>query len=287
MTQKIKMLNTDLAQKFLLEDHNARGVIVHLTQSYHDILKQHQYPSVIKHILGEALVCAALLIETIKLDGRITIQFQSKGAIRLLVAQINSDGHLRGLAQWDSDAPEAVLKQGFSSGELAVTLFRKGSNTPMQGIVSLENRTVCEALAYYFKQSEQLPTHFSVAVTDEYAVGMLLQQMPEQSHDYDKLAWQSLLTQIKKINPAELFYDNNASFLLHYFSEESIRLFDARELVFQCGCTIEKMENAIRLVGAEEANMILKEKSEIVVTCEYCNHAYAFDRAAVEAIFRS
>jgi molecular chaperone Hsp33 len=287
MTQKIKMLNTDSVQKFLLEDHNARGVIVHLTQSYHDILKQHQYPCVIKHILGEALVCAALLMETIKLDGRMTIQFQSKGAIRLLVAQINSDGHLRGLAQWDSDAPEEVLRQGFSSGELVVTLFRKGSHAPMQGIVSLENRTVSEALAYYFKQSEQLPTHFSVAVTDEYAVGMLLQQMPEQKHDYDKLAWQSLLAQIKKINPAELFYDNNASFLLHYFSEESIRLFDARELVFQCGCTVEKMENAIRLIGATEANDILKEKSEIVVTCEYCNHAYTFDRDAVEAIFRS
>lgn len=285
MPNKIKMLHTDSVQKFLLEERDVRGVIVHLTKSYHEILKQHNYPEIIQKHLGEVLVAAALLVETIKLNGRMTIQFQSEGAIQLLVAQINNEGHLRGLAQWDSNASDAELLAGFSSGELVITIFQRGFERPMQGIVSLENRTISEALTYYFLQSEQLPTTFSLAVTKEYAVGMLLQLMPKEKCSDHESSWEKISKHVLAINPAEIFYDNNASFLAYYFPDEAVRLFDARELSFKCGCTKEKMENAIRMMGQSEANLILKEKSEIVVTCEYCNHHFAFDRAAVEQIF--
>lgn len=286
MSDKIKILNTDSVQKFLLEEKNARGAIVHLTESYLQILKQHNYPPIIQQYLGEVLVAITLLMETIKLNGRMTIQFQSEGVIRLLVAQINSEGHLRGLAQWDSSAADVELLNGFGSGELVITIFQKGMDRPMQSIVSLENRTISEALTFYFLQSEQLPTTFSLAVTDKYAVGMLLQLMPEDKAGCDEESWEIIAKRVKEINPKEIFYDNNESLLSFYFPNDLIRLFDARELKFQCGCNIEKMENTVRVLGEEEANLILKEKAEIVVTCEYCNHQYAFDREKVEEVFR-
>lgn len=279
------MLNTDSVQKFLLEDRDVRGVIVHLTKSYHDILKQHNYPDIIQKQLGEVLVAAALLVETIKLNGRMTIQFQSEGAVQLLVAQINSEGHLRGLAQWDLTASDAALSAGFGGGELVITIFQRGHERPMQGIVSLENRTISEALTFYFLQSEQLPTTFSLSVTKEYAVGMLLQLMPQEKSNAHAESWAEISKRVLEINPAEIFYDNNASFLTYYFPDEAVRLFDARELVFQCGCNKEKMENAIRVMGQAEANLILEEKSEIVVTCEYCNRHFAFDRETVGRVF--
>ncbi|MDP1573552.1 MAG: Hsp33 family molecular chaperone HslO [Coxiellaceae bacterium] len=286
MTQPtIKMLNSDSVQKFLIENHDIRGVIVHLTDSYQTILKQHDYPAPIQKLLGEVLVASALLVETIKLNGRMTIQFQSEGAIQLLVAHINSDGHLRGLAQWNSSVDEAALTSGFGKGELVITIFQKGFDRPMQGIVSLENRTISEALSFYFLQSEQLPTTFSLAVTEKYAVGMLLQLMPEENNTNRKESWETISKQVSEINAAEIFYDNNASFLAYYFPEDEVRLFDARELSFVCGCTTDKMANAIFTLGETEANAILKEKAEIVVTCEYCNHHFAFDRGKVEAIF--
>ncbi len=287
MTKKVKMCNTDAVQKFMLENQDVRGVIVHLTESYQAILKQHNYPEIIQRYLGEVLVASALLIETIKLNGRLTIQFQSEGAIQLLVAQINSDGHLRGLAQWDASATETALANGLGKGELIITIFQKGHDRPMQGLVSLENRTISEALTFYFLQSEQLPTTFSLAVTDEYAVGMLLQLMPEKTDgNAHKQSWNVIAKRVKAINAAELFYDNNASFLLHYFPDDAVRLFDARELKFVCGCSVDKMAGAIATLGEVEANEILKDKAEIVVTCEYCNHEFGFDRAKVEAIFR-
>src|SRR3989338_160045 len=208
MPNKIKMLNTDSVQKFMIENHHVRGVIVHLTKSYHQILSQHDYPPIIQKYLGEVLVASALMMETIKLNGRMTIQFQSEGAIQLLVAQINSDGHLRGLAQWDSSVVESELVNGFDKGELVITIFQKGQDRPMQGIVSLENRTISEALTFYFLQSEQLPTTFSLAVTDQYAVGMLLQLMPQERSDDHKASWEAISKRLREINPAEIVYDN-------------------------------------------------------------------------------
>ena len=286
MKNKVKMLNTDAAQKFMLENQDVRGVIVHLTESYQVILKQHNYPPIVQKFLGEVLLASTLLAETIKLNGRMTIQFQSDGAIKLLVAQINDRGHLRGLAQWDVNATDAELESGLGEGQLVITIFDNNQLEPLQSIVSLEKRSITEALSFYFLQSEQLPTQFSFAVNEEYAVGMLLQLLPEKINTERQASWKLLIEHVKEINPAELFYDNNASFLMYYFPEDEIRLFDARELKFECGCSVEKMANAISVMGEIEANLILKEKAEILVTCEYCNREFGFDREKVEGIFR-
>lgn len=286
MAKKLKMSLSDSTQKFILENHNVRGVIVHLTQSFRTMLEKHNYPSSIQKHLGEILLAAAMLMETIKLKGRLTIQFQSDSALKLLVAQINDEGQLRGLAQWDADATESELEKGLGDGSLVLTIFQKNQEQPMQSIVPLEHRSIADALAFYFLQSEQLPTVFSFAVKEDMASGFLLQMMPENNIPERDALWQSLVERVNKIDPQELFYDNNASFLQFYFGNDDIRLFDSRDLIFKCGCSIEKMEQAIRVMGQFEANLIVKEQSEIVVTCEYCNQQYAFDRAAVEQLFR-
>lgn len=286
MSKKLKMSLSDSTQKFILENHNVRGVMVHLTHSFRTMLEKHDYPTSVQKHLGEILLAAAMLMETIKLNGRLTIQFQSDSALKILVAQINDEGQLRGLAQWDANATDAELETGLGDGSLVLTIFQKNQEQPMQSIVQLERRSIADALAFYFLQSEQLPTVFSFAVKEDMASGFLLQMMPENNNPERDTLWQSLVERVNKIDPQELFYDNNASFLQYHFGDDDIRLFDSHDLVFKCGCSVEKMEQAIRVMGQAEANLIIKEQSEIVVTCEYCNNEYAFDRAAVEQLFR-
>lgn len=283
-SQKITLSTDDVSQKFMIDTAHARGVIVHLTQSYQTILEKHDYPALIQQYIGEILLAAVLLLETIKLDGRMIIQFQSEQALKLLVAQINSEGQLRALAQWDRNADDAELQKAFSKGQLVITIFQKGRDEPMQSIVPLQGNTMTDALEFYFSQSEQLPTYFSFAVKSNMASGMLLQKMPENSDENSH--WKVIAEKFKTIDARELLYDNNISFLQHYFSEEDVRVFDVKKLQFHCGCSVEKMANAIYLMGEAEANLILKEKAEIVVNCDYCNAHFAFDREKVADIFR-
>jgi molecular chaperone Hsp33 len=57
--------------------------------------------------------------------------------------------------------------------------------------------------------------------------------------------------------------------------------------MFKCTCSEKRCENAVRLLGKDEAESILLEKQRIVVTCEFCNANFQFDRVDVERLFKS
>lgn len=280
------MKNADSIQKFLLEESNVRGVLVHLDKTYQTILSQHAYPKPVRDYLSQVLLAAALLSARIKLKGRMTIQFSSEGAIKMLVAQINDLGHMRGLAKWQQDSDATALAEGLSDGQLVITIFQEGFEQPLQSIVPIEGKTVAQALAFYFLQSEQLPTSFFFDADDQQAVGMLLQQLPEMKGKERQEQWRALMEQMSQFDTTALLYSDNTPLLQMEFAEENIRVFEPKQVTFKCTCSISKMENAVRMLGQAEANLILKDKREIEVNCEYCNHHYAFDRVMVEQLFQ-
>ena len=188
-TRMIK-LSPDTTRRFLFEHEPIRGQMAVLNQSYQTIMQQHGYPKSVARFLGEALVCSMLLIGVVKLKGQITIQFQSDGAIKMLVAKCNHLGHIRGLAQWRPDALQQDLNHALGQGELVVTMLRDDALEPYQSIVPLMNQSISRALEHYFMQSEQLPTRILLSVDDNQASGLLLQQMPDQTDDNN--AWQSV-----------------------------------------------------------------------------------------------
>jgi len=80
------MKNQDILQRFLFENIPIRGEIVHLKQSFQVIIKQHEYSPLVQAVLGEALALICLLTATIKFKGRMTLQFQGRGKLKLLLA---------------------------------------------------------------------------------------------------------------------------------------------------------------------------------------------------------
>jgi molecular chaperone Hsp33 len=62
-------------------------------------------------------------------------------------------------------------------------------------------------------------------------------------------------------------------------------VFDSREVRFGCSCSESRTRELIRSIGATEANAIIADEGVIQVLCEFCNHDYQFDSAAVDAIF--
>src|SRR5690554_5686016 len=90
---------TDQIQRFLFERTNVRGEIVHLQQAYAEVLDRHHYPPAVNRLLGELLAAVALLTDTIKLDGILSIEVRGEGALSLLMAESNPGGELRAIAR--------------------------------------------------------------------------------------------------------------------------------------------------------------------------------------------
>lgn len=272
----------DTVQRFLFDKLAMRGAIVHLDESYQTIMRQHAYPKSVAKLLGEALLSAVLLCNTIKFEGQLTIQFQSDGLISLLVAKCNHKGLIRAMSQWDHAALSDELEYALGDGQLVITIERDDAVKPYQSIVPFNRKSIAGALENYFEQSEQLPTQFVFAVDKGRAAGMMLQRMPDENFEQDN--WDKAAMIMQTVTTEELFGLENEKLIHRLYHEEDIRLFDVSPVEFYCNCSVERMANAIRACGKDEIEQILAEKQEVAVCCEYCNHEYKFSKDDIHGI---
>ncbi len=279
------MDNVDSTQRFIFEEANIRGELVHLNDSFITIMQQHNYPKFIQQFLGEVLVAAVLLAGTIKFEGELTIQLETNGPIDLLVAKCTDTFNIRGLADWKEDVKAGDLVEAFGQGKLVITIQPRKKTNYYQSIVPLAHRSVAEAIEHYFFQSEQLSTRLWLAVNDHSAAGMLLQLMPDVKAEEKENYWEHVVTLANTTKRDELLTLDNMVLLHRLYHEEDLRVFDEKPVNFRCTCTVERMEGAILTMGEEESNLLLKTNKEIAVTCEYCNHTFSFDKVDVARIF--
>lgn len=286
------MNDKDILQRFIFENASVRGEIVRLEESFKTIMQQHQYPPIIQRILGEMLVVASLLSASIKFKGRVTVQFQGKGSLKLLLAQSTHELHIRGLAQWQGELDQAELMKQLKAGVLAVMMDPEASSGQRyQGIVSWRGDSLAQSIEGYFSQSEQVPTRLWLAVDDKRAAGFLLQVMPRESARTGKVVegqhdWEHVCHLASTITANELLHLDNPTLLHRLYVEDDIRLFNPASVAFRCTCSLARSENALRLLSPEEVAEELAEKQKIVVTCEFCNSEYVFDRVDVARIFK-
>lgn len=279
------MPNGDTLQRFVFENADIRGEIAHLSASYETIMRQHNYPPVVRQLLGETLLAALLMTATIKFKGQLTVQFSGEGPVSLLVAKCDHHFRIRGLAQFDATALADDIDASFHSGRLVVTIQRDDKPQPYQSIIPLEGHSIAQGLEHYFSQSEQIPTRIWLSTDERSAAGMLIQLLPGKPNQEREDFWEYATKIGETITDSELLSLNNTTILHRLYHEEDLRLFDPQPVVFRCQCSHAGMREAIKLLGEAEANDMLLEKQVIQVTCEYCNRGYDFDRTAIEEIF--
>lgn len=282
------MNDKDVLQRFIFENNPVRGELVRLNESYRSITEQHGYPPIIRNLLGEALAAVVLLSSIIKFNGRLTIQFRGNSKLKLLVAQCDQQFHLRGLVQWEGELNKDELCIALNQGVLAI-MMDPGipGGKRYQGIVEWKGHSLSESIEHYFNQSEQLSTRIWLTVDAHSAAGLLLQMMPKEKPELHINDWEHLIQLTNTITPDELLQLDNKTILHRLYSEEDIRLFDQEPVKFRCDCSLARGEHAIRLLGQQEAEQELKEKQNIIVTCEFCNKEYVFDRVDVAKIFKT
>ena len=112
------------------------------------ILSQHDYPEPVAAMLGEAITLAVVLAGALKYDGIFTLQTKSDGPVRLIVADVSTEGAVRGYAQYDRDRLDAVPAESetgaspsvpalIGSGYIAFTVDQGEHTERYQGIVEL------------------------------------------------------------------------------------------------------------------------------------------------------
>ena len=283
------MVYKDYLQRTLFEEIGARCVFVRLDQVIDEVLARGHYEADESQLVSEALLLVALLSSGLKFSGRISLQLRGSGPLSLLLADCSDSGGLRGMLSWREGIehrPEAVSLRGCAGPKAIMTLTLEPSagGQRWQGIVPVEADSLADAVAAYFEQSEQLPTHFRIAVDGRRGAAVMLQRMPEQGSDEE--AWNRLVHLFASTRREELLQLEGEALMRRLFHEESRRLFPARELAFDCPCSRERVRDVLVSLGEDELRQMASESDPTEVRCQFCNQRYRFDEQDLAALLR-
>ncbi len=276
----------DSLSRFLFEHLPIRGEAVRLSGVWQSVIQRHDYPPVLRDLMGELCAAAVLLAATLKLDGAMVLQIHGQGAVKLLVVECSGDLELRATAKWEGELKHGTLQDLVGDGRFVITLDPKDGKQAYQGIVPLEGDSIADILQSYMTRSEQLETRLWLAADGDSAGGMLLQKLPARGESPDPDAWQRATQLGDTLKPQELLTLPAGELVHRLYHEEDIRLFDAQPVSFRCTCSRDSVANMLRIIGREEVDGILAERGEVEVHCEFCNERYVFDSVDVDAVFK-
>jgi molecular chaperone Hsp33 len=257
------------------------------------MLAPHAYPPALAGVLVELAGSAVLLAAALKFDGTLIVQLAGSGPARLIVVECNPSLAVRATAQWDeqrvralpADATLEALAGGAGSARLAITLDPRDGGAMYQGIVALTAATVADTIAHYLETSEQVVSRLRLEREGDTLAGMLLQRMPASGTD-DDATWSRASEALARCpGPALVKAAGDDEGLVALFPGEDLRVFTPATPHFQCSCSVQRVEGALRIAGRAEIEAALADRGEVEVTCEFCGRRYRFGVEDARALF--
>lgn len=301
----MSQVNDNFVQGFQLEASNLRGRIVRLGSVLDEILGAHNYPLPIAHLVGEMVALSIVLSAMLKFDGIFTLQAQGDGPLGMLVADVTSQGVVRGCASYNPDrfekareklsalkTPEGSqnhLAQYLGKGYMAFTVDQNNAIDRYQGIVELKGYSLVDCIQHYFKQSEQIGTGIKMAVglrDGHWRVSaIMLQHMPEDEKNpqagfgnIEEDDWRRAMILLDSCTDSE-FLDpdlDTDTLLFRLFHEEGVRVFDRHQVRKGCRCDVKRVENILFTMTDDDLEY-MSQDGVIVMTCEFCSTSYRFE----------
>ncbi len=290
----------NIIRPFQIEGSDVRGRLVRIGSAFDKVLEQHNYPAPVARLIGETLALAAALASTVKYAGVFNLQAQGSGPVNLLVADVDSEGGLRGFARYE-EAPfeagaeiEQSIPKLMGTGHLAFTVDQGANTDRYQGITPLEGASLSECAQLYFRNSEQLETAILLAsdldadwdteAQTGRAGALLLQRLPDtpglnRTEEDREEEWRNAVVLMSSLSTAELLNPEipTNGILYRLYHENGVRVFDSRPIEFRCRCSRDKIAEALASFEPGSLADMRTDDGLIVATCEFCHTDYEFD----------
>jgi len=318
MTLAPKIAWDDTVLPFQLDASDIRGRVARLDGVLDGILDQHDYPPQVEALVAEMAVLTALIGQTVKTRWKLSMQVQTKGAVRMIATDYygpDNEGEparIRAYASYDSERiTDTDPFEQLGEGYIAIMIDQGKGMTPYQGIAALDGKSIAESAQAYFAQSEQLPTRFSLSFGRSTeaghnetwrAGGVMLQHMPKASpHVNDaegsggSLQAEDLLEGDASENwsRANILLDTveemeligpiipPSDLLVRLFSEELPRIYDAQPIKFGCTCSEDRVRQSLSIYSARDIETMTTDEGRVTADCQFCGAHYNLDPASV------
>ncbi|QFT58221.1 33 kDa chaperonin [Sulfitobacter sp. THAF37] len=308
----------DSVLPFQLDHSNIRGRVARLDGVLEGVLSQHNYPPQVEALVAEMALLTALIGQTVKLRWKLSLQVQSKGAVRMIATDYyapeaeGKSARIRAYASFDRDRlTDSAPFDQVGEGYFAIMIDQGKGMTPYQGITPLSGSSIASCAEAYFAQSEQLPTRFSLSFGRSSGPeeaehwrggGVMLQHMPKASpfaakgegsgevlqaqdlvHGEDEENWNRVNILLDTVEDLELIGPSvpPTDLLLRLFHEEQPRVFDAQAVRFGCSCSEDKVRQSLSIYSARDIEKMTTDEGIVTADCQFCGAHYELDPATV------
>lgn len=296
MATAVQTKADDLVLPFQIEASGLRGRLVRFGPLLDDILGRHAYPEPVAHLLAETVVLTALLASALKYEGVFTLQAKGDGPVRLVVADVTSDGTVRANAMFDEtrvSGTATTVPALLGKGHLAFTVDQGSDTERYQGIVDLSGETLWECAQHYFRQSEQLQAGLRSAVRHAEAGwrggGIMLQRLPDPEKQVPtdrEDDWRRAMVLLGSATDDELVQPalSGEALLYRLYNEDGVRVFPPQPMRFSCRCSRQRVASMLKSMPRDEIESLAVD-GQVEVACEFCNTRYDFDRDQLAALY--
>lgn len=292
---RLDAMHPDGMTVFLLGEGELRGAFFHGTRFVNRMRAQHRLGLLETMVLGQAALCGALLIPTMKGRDRAVFRYDTNGPAAGFSVEADSTGFVRGFLLQDpiplTKAPENWdLAPYFGDGTLSVIRFPEGYTEPVSGTIEIKHRNIARDLTEYFLVSEQTQTAFNTGIQFDNkgrvvgAGALYLQTMPGANSDLVEAASRafaaapSLGTWFAEGGDREdiiygLFRGMNPTVALD------------RKIRFDCPCSREKFSQHLSRLDKKELSDIAENGPDPVeVVCHNCGSVYTWTREEIKSL---
>ncbi len=272
-------------RRFLFKELDVRGQHLSLSGAWKDMIQNRGYSPLVRQLFGELSALGIFLANGMKHQGKLTLQIQGDGVVNLLLVEVTNGLKIRGMVRSEgavevSDSLDKILGEG----QIVATLYNAQTDHSFQSLVPRNPKGLIATFEDYFSQSEQLESKLWVSSTQDNLSAMLLQKMPE-ADQHDTEGWHRITTLANTTTNEELNSLDAEQLLHRLFHEETLQLFDAERVDYECTQNKERFEKIIFDLGEQDARDLLKERGEISIHNEICNKHLFFDEQDVDRIF--
>jgi molecular chaperone Hsp33 len=276
------MANT--LHEFLMPELGVRGAIVEFDSGVEEMLGARPYPPDVRRLLAHSLAAMTLLSANTKFEGRMSLQFQGKRALKMLVAQIDAGLQVRAMAKADADA-HGDFAELMHGGLLGLLLEPERGEQNYQATVAIEGHSLAAALEAYYERSEQIPSRLLLASDGGRIRGIVLQRLPLGEKNSSLDHWDHVCALFGTLGEPELAVVDAETLLRRLFHEETLRVYEPRPVHLACRCSRKSIAVMLLSLGEDELNEHLAEHAQVDVTCEFCGRQYQFTRVDVDELF--
>ena len=276
--------HNDIVAPFLFEELPVRGALIQMKRSWARMQLGHKHGDTVSELLGQTAAATALIAQSLKFEGTITLQISGGKPLSMLVMQCNDQLELRGMANGDDVKDGTAFAELMQGSRCAVTVDAGNMEQPYQGIVEIVGDKLSDGFENYYARSAQIESHMVLVANRDVCGGILLQQMPERdkavTDDWNRLGFLG-----KTLTVGDIANGVGAALVGKLFAEDDVRVFEQQPVTFRCRCSRSRAEQVLQMLGPDETRGALAERGRVDVTCEFCGKKESFDAVDVSGLF--